>query len=291
MLIPIDNSFGAWLIGLIVSAVYPRLFGVTCLQVYLYFTKHCPRDPAFVKSFVAFLLSLDMLHLALTSHELYFATITNFGEYTGLVQPAWSFPTSILIGFLLSIQVQLFYAWRIYIISNRQPVMPTVIVISAFTELGLGIVFMRKAFQPPVFLSPDMIYAASALSLAVVCDVLIAAAMVYYLLGNRSEFQKTNKAIDLLVSYFVSSGALTMVFAICSLMTLLALNTMIYAPFFFVTVRLYALSFMTILNCREHVREQLFSSQAMVTLPPALLNITRSSDGSIVFDNRSKNEM
>ncbi|KAJ6488159.1 hypothetical protein C8R47DRAFT_1320543 [Mycena vitilis] len=290
MLIPLYNTFGAWLIGLIVSAV---LFGVTCLQVYLYFTKHCTRDPAFVKSFVALLLSLDTFHLALTSHVMYSATITNFGEYTQLVRPTWSFPTSILIGFLLSVQVQLFYAFRIYIISNKQLVMPIIIAICAFAEFGLGIVFMRKTFQAPVFIDTDMVYPASALSLVVVCDVLVAAAMIYYLLKNRSEIQTTNRAINLLVSCFVSSGALTMVFAICSLVTLLAMNTMIYTPFFLVTVRLYALSFMTILNCREHVRERLFSSQAMVTLPPALSNIARSTNEtheSIVFDNRSKNE-
>ncbi|KAJ7672217.1 hypothetical protein DFH06DRAFT_1124147 [Mycena polygramma] len=290
MLIPLDNSFGAWLIGLIVSAV---LFGVTCLQVYLYFTKHCTRDPAFVKSFVALLL-------------VHAIGPTGLDASTGSSSSLHSADRHLV---LLSVQVQLFYAFRIYIISNKQLVMPIIIIsepwlnrqaICAFAELGmwapciqtsrslneenvgLGIVFMRKTFETPVFINPDMIYPASALSLVVVCDVLVAAAMIYYLLKNRSEFQ---------------NGALTMVFAICSLVTLLALNTMIYTPFFFVTVRLYALSFMTMynfsLNCREHVREQLFSSQATFTLPTALSNIARPTDDtheSIVFDNRSKNE-
>jgi len=55
-LIPLDDFLGTWLIGFIVSSV---LFGVICLQVYLYFTKHCARDPVFLKTFVALLLALD----------------------------------------------------------------------------------------------------------------------------------------------------------------------------------------------------------------------------------------
>ncbi|KAF8148139.1 hypothetical protein K438DRAFT_1472977, partial [Mycena galopus ATCC 62051] len=85
-LIPLDNSLGAWLIGLIVSSV---LFGVTCLQVYLYFTRHCARDPVFLKTFVALLLALDAFNLALVSHGFYFLTVTNFGDYVVLGAAPW----------------------------------------------------------------------------------------------------------------------------------------------------------------------------------------------------------
>ncbi|KAJ7929541.1 hypothetical protein B0H13DRAFT_1963955, partial [Mycena leptocephala] len=65
------------------------LFGVTCLQVYLYFTKHCSGDPVFLKTFVALLMALDTLHLALVSHSFYSTTVTNFGDYVGLGQAPW----------------------------------------------------------------------------------------------------------------------------------------------------------------------------------------------------------
>ncbi|KAJ7672222.1 hypothetical protein DFH06DRAFT_1293079 [Mycena polygramma] len=289
-LIPLDNVLGAWLIGLILSAA---LFGVTCLQVYLYFTKHCARDPAFVKVFVALLLSMDILHLALTSHVVYSVTVTNFGDYVRLSEPIWSLSIQSAIGFLLSALVQLFYAFRVYMISNKNPAMPMLIAITAFVEFGLGIAFTRNTlFQTRGF--SEVTYPAAALSLGVACDVLVAIAMVYYLLKNKTEFQKTNKAINLLVSYCVSSGGLTMVFAICSLVSLVSSTTMLYTLFFFVTVRLYGLSFMTVLNSREHVREQMFSSQAMVTLPSDGLSAraikeTMDEDTN-VFDTRSKNE-
>ncbi|KAJ6529306.1 hypothetical protein B0H19DRAFT_968372 [Mycena capillaripes] len=85
-LIALDDSLGAWLIGLILSSV---LFGVTCLQVYLYFTKHCGRDPVFLKTFVVLLLALDTFNLALISHSFYVVTVTNFGDYVELGTAPW----------------------------------------------------------------------------------------------------------------------------------------------------------------------------------------------------------
>ncbi|KAJ7603509.1 hypothetical protein DFH06DRAFT_1393083 [Mycena polygramma] len=242
-LVPLDSLLGAWLIGLIVSSV---LFGV-----YLYFTQHYARDdPALVKVFVVLLLSLDTLHLALTSHSFYFVTVTNFGDYVQLRQPSWSLILQSAIGFLLSAQVQLFYAFRIYIISNKRLAMPIVIAICAFAELALGLAFMHKNFHDK-FVSDtksDVPYPTSAFSLEVACDVFITGAMIYHFLKNKSGlFQRTNKAINLLVSYSVSSGALTTVFVVCSLVTwVTSTTTLIYGPFFFVIVRLYGLSFMTI---------------------------------------------
>ncbi|KAJ7671494.1 hypothetical protein DFH06DRAFT_1320291 [Mycena polygramma] len=291
---PLDNLLGAWLIGLIMSAV---LFGVTCLQVYIYFTKHCVRDRIFMKVFVALLLSLDTLHLALASWSLYSATVTNFGDYVQLAKPAWSFLIQIMIGSLLSIQIQLFYAFRLHILSHKRLVVPTIIAICAVAQFGLVIALTRRSFQADAFKTAgkDTPYTTGTLSLDVACDFMITAAMIYYLLRNKSDIlHRTNRAINLLISYFVSSGALTMVFAVCTLVArVISPTTLVYTPFLWAGVRLYGLSFMTILNSREHVREQLFSSHAMVTLPPALSNTTRPTDDtheSIVFDNHSKHE-
>ncbi|KAJ7929515.1 hypothetical protein B0H13DRAFT_2652309 [Mycena leptocephala] len=242
-LIPLDNTVGAWLIGLIVSSV---MFGVTCLQVYLYFTKYCSRDTVFLKSFraysikVALLMALDILHLALMSHSLYSATVTNFGDYVELGQAPWSLLAEVFVGVLLATLVQFFYAYRIYILSEKSLVFPVIIGTFSLAQLALGIAYMHKAFQVKFFkdAKADVPYSTSGLAFEVACDVLIAGAMIYHLLRNKTGFQKTNKAINLLVAYSLSSGALTSVFAICDLAILVALpSTLIYAPFFYVLVR------------------------------------------------------
>ncbi|KAJ7914346.1 hypothetical protein B0H13DRAFT_2659265 [Mycena leptocephala] len=84
------------------------------------------------------------------------------------------------------------------------------------------------------------------MSIEAFCDVLVAGAMSYHLLRSKTGFKQTRKAINLLVAYSLNSGAIAMVFAICDLATFVASpSTLIHEPFYFVLVRLYALSFMS----------------------------------------------
>ncbi|KAF8202718.1 hypothetical protein K438DRAFT_1965204 [Mycena galopus ATCC 62051] len=307
-LIPLDDFLGTWLIGLIVSSV---LFGVTCLQVYLYFTKHCARDPVFLKAFVALLLALDTLHLAIISQSFYFLTVTNFGDYTQLETAPWGLLVSITdnpphlrvnprhmkvqiaVGVFQSTLVQLFYAWRIYSLSNKSLVFPVIIAALACVDLGLAITTVHKTWGLLNAENPlareDIPYFASTLSTEVASAVLITGAMIYHLLQNRTGFHKTNKAINLLVAYSLNSGAMAMLFSIGDLVAFVASPlALIHAPFGFILIRLYALSLMSMygrsfhnltdeltdfvtflsLNSRDHVREQLFSTaHAMITIP------------------------
>ncbi|KAF8181234.1 hypothetical protein K438DRAFT_1601975 [Mycena galopus ATCC 62051] len=271
-LVPLDNFLGAWLIGLILSSV---LYGITCLQVYLYFTKHGSRDRVFLRYFVAVLMALDTLQLAFISHSFYFDAVTNFGDYENLVRPPWwvisPFSTVNLVGTM----VQLFYAYRIYILSNKSRVFPSLIVSD---RLCPRIAFLNKTFQLESFklVKGDVPYSTSSLAFEAGCDTLIAGAMTYYLTQNRSEFRKTNKIINLPVLYSVNSGAITMVLAIaCLVAWAVWTTTLIYGLFYFLLVRFYALSFMSILNSREYIREQMDDpSHAMLTFPSFVHNTT-----------------
>ncbi|KAJ7284424.1 hypothetical protein C8J57DRAFT_1708909 [Mycena rebaudengoi] len=269
-LIPLHDFLGAWFIGLIISAV---IFGITCLQAYLYFTKHCTPDSVFFKSFVAFLMVLDTLHLALLSESYYGVTVTNFGDYDELGIAPWGLLAQILVGVVMSTLVQLFYAYRIFVLSKKKPFMPILIAICSLAELALGIAYMHNAVKIKFFKdgASNVPFSTAALSLEVICDVLIAGSMVYYLLRNKTAFAKTNRAINMLVSYAVNSGLLNMMFAICGLVTWLTSTlTLIYAPFFFILVRLYGCSFLSILNSRDKVLDQLYpnaSDHAMVSIP------------------------
>jgi hypothetical protein len=47
--VSLDNSMGAYLIALLLSTT---IYGVTCLQVYTYFTESVVQDPFALKAFV-----------------------------------------------------------------------------------------------------------------------------------------------------------------------------------------------------------------------------------------------
>ncbi|KAI0312786.1 hypothetical protein OF83DRAFT_1027102, partial [Amylostereum chailletii] len=82
-LIPLDNILGVAYIGIIVSTA---VYGITCLQVYLYYTEHSENDGCFLKTFVAVLMVIDSIHVMLVSASYYHYTVTNFGDYIVLAK-------------------------------------------------------------------------------------------------------------------------------------------------------------------------------------------------------------
>ncbi|KAI0247796.1 hypothetical protein BJV78DRAFT_892749 [Lactifluus subvellereus] len=307
-LVSVDSVLGAFFIGVILSSI---LYGVIWLQIYLYFSRHCKRDRPFLKLFVVMLLILDSLQLAFLVHGYYLVGVTNFGDLIADRKAPWSLVVQTFIGIALSISTQQFYAWRIYKLSLGKIYIPILIVIMTFVELALGIgaqwiMFQSRALTPPrplclvylvqCFRFPEYNQATvqipittAGLSLGVACDMTITSCMVYYLLARGSSMKRANTSpTAILVVYVVNSGALTLVFSISCLATFVRFpRTLIYAPFFFILVRLYSCSFMAILNSRDHIRTAFNSNPesgiAVVvsdgyTLPPGTTDVGRGVD-------------
>ncbi|KAJ7053146.1 hypothetical protein C8F01DRAFT_1260803 [Mycena amicta] len=252
-LFPLDNILGACLIGLVLSSC---IFGITTLQVYLYFTKFSRRDGAVLKSFVGALLVIDTIHLVLVTTSVYSTSVTNFGDYTTIIHPPSTLIAQVVVGVVLGAMVQVFYAYRIWLLSEKSLYIPVLVVLCSCGELAMSIVYTKKAFE--VRLIPtgndrqQVPYSTAGLALEVTCDVLISGGMVYNLRKHKSSFSRTTRALNLLVAYTINSGILTM-HDLCDLQS----------GYF------YGCSFMSILNSRDYVRKQMHgpSSQAMVTIP------------------------
>ncbi|KAK6988062.1 hypothetical protein R3P38DRAFT_3374307 [Favolaschia claudopus] len=308
-LIPLDNLLGAWLLGVIFSAL---LFGVTCLQIFLYFTKYGTRDSVFLRIFVIFLFALDTLHLALVSHSIYHTVVTNFGDYVALRKAPWSLLVEVMIGNVISTMVQLFYAARIYTISKKSLLLPILIVrayifkldarhprsisqaICSLTSFVLGALYTHKSFQLEFFQAASglVVYLTSGLSFIAAGDLLISCTMIYLLFNSKTGFKRTNKAINTLVAYTVSSGAITTVFTIGDVVAgSVWPSTLIQIPFFFIFVRLHCLSFMSILNSRDHIRQQLFApGHAIVAIPSYQANSSFPPEGELAIATELKSD-
>ncbi|KAJ7306799.1 hypothetical protein DFH08DRAFT_514510 [Mycena albidolilacea] len=264
------NLLGPWLIGLVLSSI---IFGITCLQVYLYYTKFSSRDSVFLKVFVAVLMIMDIVHITLLTLSYYVTTVDNFGNFEAIQGAPWSLQAQIVVGVFLSTLVQQFYAFRIYVLANKSPWIPAMIVICSLSQLSFAIAYMVKALENPLFTESKVVipFSTSALAFETACNILVAGSMVFLLAQNRTDFRKTNRAVNTLIAYMVNSGLLIAIFAISCLVTFLtSTTTLIYGLFFFVLVRLYGCSFMSILNSRDSLREQLYKTNtdhAMVTIP------------------------
>ncbi|KAH9005784.1 hypothetical protein EDB86DRAFT_3070761 [Lactarius hatsudake] len=268
-LIPVDNTLGALFIGTILSSI---IYGVTWLQVYSYYNSHSSRDRWPLKSFVAFLMLIDTANVAFIIHTNYHTSVTNFGDYQALQFVPWSLPAIALSGFILEVSVEHFYAYRIYRLSRGSPYLPAAISAVSVSSFTIGILFCAKVleyihepgnrFQARLFLGLCM----ATLGCKVLCDLLITSGMVHTLLYNRTQVRKTNNVLNLLAIYAINCGTLNLMFAI-SCVTLLATyrNAFLYAPSFFIMIRLYFCGFMSILNSRDNLRETLHGQEGAVT--------------------------
>ncbi|KAJ7896434.1 hypothetical protein B0H14DRAFT_2333441 [Mycena olivaceomarginata] len=75
-LVPLDNLLGAAFIGILVSTA---IYGITCLQGYIYYTENSSGDNLSSSSSL-----LDTLHVILLGIFYYRYTVTNFGDYAQL---------------------------------------------------------------------------------------------------------------------------------------------------------------------------------------------------------------
>ncbi|KAH9169107.1 hypothetical protein EDB89DRAFT_2231494 [Lactarius sanguifluus] len=272
-LIPVDNTFGALLIGCVLASI---VYGVTWLQVYSYYNSHSSRDRWPLKSFVAFLMLVDSANLVFGIYLTYDLVVTNFGDYQATnVSSPWSRAALALSTGALAYHqllsaifmrmkpvilesfVQHFYAYRIYCLGWRSPYLPIAISVSSLAEVAIGAVYSIRVLQHP----DGGIFQGSftaTLSCKVLCDVLITVGMVYTLLSNRTHVRRTNDVLNLLAIYAVNCGILHLMFAIASVVLFATYpNALIYTASFFIMVRLSLCAFMSILNSRDHLRETL----------------------------------
>ncbi|KAK0207353.1 hypothetical protein IW262DRAFT_660514 [Armillaria fumosa] len=75
------TTLGALFVGATIASV---CFGITLLQTVIYY-KLNPNDPWIFRYSVALLLIFDALHVALSTHGLYFYLIQSFGNYLALL--------------------------------------------------------------------------------------------------------------------------------------------------------------------------------------------------------------
>ncbi|EPQ56039.1 hypothetical protein GLOTRDRAFT_129242 [Gloeophyllum trabeum ATCC 11539] len=98
----LNETYGALLVGILVAAV---LFGVTNLQIFLYF-KAYQEDWIVYKVAAAGLWTLDALHLCLAGHSVYFYFVTNFGSLAEAFNIVWSFKLQIVMNIITILAVQ-----------------------------------------------------------------------------------------------------------------------------------------------------------------------------------------
>ncbi|KAG1762606.1 hypothetical protein EDD22DRAFT_891152 [Suillus occidentalis] len=251
--IDIGRTFGALFIGVTFAAV---LFGLSSVQVFVYFQTHKGSGTTFYKLAVIFLWILDALHLSLIVHCVYYYLVINYTNVGALTEIVWSFKLQIIIDVLIIYGVHMLYVYRIWIISKGRsrsfPIVAGAIVLSGS---GVAIVLIWALYRCRVFSDLIKIEWSTYMALGAItfADVVIASSLCYLLATSRTGFSSTDSLITKLMVYVINTGSLTSICSMIAMITCAVMpNNFIFLAVEFLVAKLYVNSFLALLNARYY---------------------------------------
>ncbi|KAF9524233.1 hypothetical protein CPB83DRAFT_898091 [Crepidotus variabilis] len=250
---PLDDSYGIVLIGTIVSAL---LHGICVVQAFNYFREY-PHDKWIIKTIVVTTVMFDAIHLILVSTGLYHYLIRNFHTPQRLEYLTWTELIESLFVGINTATVQTFYAYRIFRLSSRNTLLCCFIMVLILAEMGSGVAWVTMSMKMQTWrqLLGLKSFTISITALACLTDVVIASSLVSILHRSRTGFKRSDTMIKKLILLVISTGILTSLVAIASLIAVfIAPEKMFYAAIYFSLGRLYTNSLLTTLNSRSEIR-------------------------------------
>ncbi|KAK0457541.1 uncharacterized protein EV420DRAFT_1548962 [Desarmillaria tabescens] len=190
----IGNTFGVLYVGATIAVL---LFGVSNLQMAIYYKRY-PNDWSLYRYSVALLWTLDILHVALTTHALYVYLIDMFGDLAGaLVNSVWSFKVQLGMNIGIIIYVQGLYAIRLWKLGRYfHKFLPWFAFLAVVASLGAGIFSIYSlSLAPNLSTIYHMKASVIASSTVVVTDFVIAFMMCYYLHKSRAVMELSKRVM------------------------------------------------------------------------------------------------
>lgn len=235
------------------------LYGIICLQSHLYFQKYWS-DPWLIRALVGAIWALETIQVVLSIYFVDIYLIVNFGSPSALTFCEWSLSVAAIFGFVIGWMVNLFFVWRIWLLSKNLWVAGFIGAL-ATTRAAFGITVCYYTFPYPSwhdFRLHAYPYILAGLSLGVVVDCLITLAVSRQLLKGKTGAQDTDALITRLLGYTLNTGFITSLFAIIEIITfLVSTQSLVFLAFVFVQNKLYANCLLATLNARQDLRARL----------------------------------
>ncbi|KAF8881872.1 hypothetical protein BD779DRAFT_986358 [Infundibulicybe gibba] len=254
----ITPTFGALLIGGYASI---GLFGVLTLQCWLYCSQF-PGDPTRMKLMVAFVWISEFLRSCFMVHAIHYYTVLQWGNPAPLSRAVWSLELLLVMTSIVELVVHLYFAYRVWIVSGRRWLMPSIICFFTISNFVMGACEYAFSIVETTF---DKItggftsdFATAALCCVVAADWTITGSLIYYLRQSRSETQSSrlNTVINQLIFYAINIGALISAVDLVVLgLSSAELHNLYYLALFEIVGNLYANSLLASLNARMSLRQ------------------------------------
>ncbi|ESK96712.1 hypothetical protein Moror_6729 [Moniliophthora roreri MCA 2997] len=263
---PAEIAHGPMFVGFLFNMF---LFGIVTLQVYNYLVTFS-NDRLWLKIFVVSLYVANILNTVFIAVYLYNSLIANFGDVQNLFVANWVFATDPVLTGIIAAMAQLFFAWRVRIVTSSNW-LGLLVVACTLVGLAGAVASMAGVLHHPRFIE-FRIFKASVLVWLMggcVADIAIALILVEYLwVGtnclelcitllkldtqrkHKTGFHSSDQLVDRIIRMTVQTGLTTSVCAIVDLVFFLVNPTGLHLIFNFPLAKLYTVSLMSSLNSR-----------------------------------------
>lgn len=274
---------------LLVALLNAGLLGVLSVQVFLY-SLAFPNDRVYMKCLVYGVYILESAQSVLIAGTEWRVFVTGFGNVEVIDQIDLTWLTIPILTAIDTFFVQGFYAHRIRILSRSKKVMGMIIVLSLI-QLGGGIALGVQGKQKRSYSllnTPEMkVPKDTTIGIwnvgGVLCDIIIAVCMTYYLSRYDTTIKATRAILKKIIRLTIETGTLTAVVGIVCF-SLAMLPSMYYQVPMGVIGKVYANSMLVLINSRM----LLGSEEAPSTIiSQAQFAMTPANDEDIVKEEHS----
>ncbi|KZV95487.1 hypothetical protein EXIGLDRAFT_766179 [Exidia glandulosa HHB12029] len=252
----ISFTFGVIEIGIIVVVF---LTGIATLQVWNYFRDY-PHDSWVLKLTVSFLYLTDMVHTALLAQALHYYTILNFGNYTKLDKLTATLIATVPIASVVTFVVRICFCYRIKIITYRWTYAVGCWVLSIILLVFDSLVAVSVAASgtfSEIHTSRTQVLGVVTLALGAATDLILAGFLCMGLLRARgSGMASTNRILDKLIAYAISTGMLTSFMAMVEAIVFGLFENYAFLAFYCIIPKLFSNSFFASLNERSYLQRE-----------------------------------
>ncbi|KAJ7506580.1 hypothetical protein B0H11DRAFT_2219277 [Mycena galericulata] len=272
------STLGALQIGVLIAYL---LMGATTTQAYVYYGRF-PGDSRRLKVLVAFVWACDAAHASCIGQTVYQQGITDYTHPERLDFLHKPLVVSILFNGLVGACVQGFFSFRIYSLSKSLyiPIFTGILSVSRVLFCVLAVVYgtrpnltLQGFFQAQANWMPYTLWIVST-----VTDLIIAAAMVHWLLRQRHSLKnhaRTVAIVDKIIIWTIQTGVLTSASTTLTLVLFVTRQTdFTWFAASAVTPGLFSHSLLASLNSRATLRAMNVDE---ITLPPSAPNSSVSS--------------
>ncbi|KAF9559043.1 hypothetical protein CPC08DRAFT_819002 [Agrocybe pediades] len=282
-----DSTLGALYIGS--SVVATILYGVSCLQLFLYTTgSRSAGDKLWLQAFVWLILTqvLSTAEQAMMMAGIYKVLVTDFLNPLALLaggpgDGVFIYVESLLLA-CISVLLQWFFCWRIWVVTAssfnlKSRLAFTVLTVSlSIFSFGSYIDLAVNGFtqESPDGNTPGFILAFKlGTSAQVAYDVIVTTAMTWSLQRSRMGIKRKDHVIRIITLFTINTNLITTLFAIGGLVTFLTLpRATVYAGIEFILGKTNFNSFLAMLNARDYLREMFDNAGNTSTAYPQFHN-------------------